>query len=405
MRKRDSAQRRLSALRGLVGSLDFGQPWSNSTPPGVNDVEEEGCFWACAEPMIDESPKGTVNAVRYADRIRPGGSVDNGVSLLDGQMEAREMGEPSIIVTESNDDIPEKPVERERSRSDAGLTTKEPIMLARRRNTEVSQDHGWPEARSSDTPARLNPARKASTTPSLRARRSALSNTPEPPRPASRQRQETFQVATAGYSKSLAMAPPSPSLPGTTWRSSLSSEAVYVQIVQQYGPLEAKRQEVLWEMSDTEHSFVKSMRTVLRLFAIPLKTPQGKWIEGIPDPITDLFDNLETVAHAHGILSATQRDQRRKTERVDVGAFVGMFKSWVTRLNHHEAYLLRFEGVVKLVEENVRDKESVFGEFVRMQMKEEVLGSMSLGSMLLKPVQRLTKYPLFLKVGLVFESN
>lgn len=65
----------------------------------------------------------------------------------------------------------------------------------------------------------------------------------------------------------------------------------------------------------------------------------------------------------------------------------------------HEWYLHRFKAVVQLVEDNVRDSQSVFGEFVRMQMKEEVLGSMSLGSLLLKPVQRLTKYPLFLKVS------
>lgn len=152
-------------------------------------------------------------------------------------------------------------------------------------------------------------------------------------------------------------------------------------------------------MCETEQAFVKSMRTVLRLFAIPLKTPQGKWIEGIPERITELFDLLECVAHAHGVLCASQRDMRRRTEVLDVKTFIHAFREWVPKLHTHEWYLLRFEAVVQLVEDNVRDKDSVFGEFVRMQMKEEVLGSMSLGSMLLKPVQRLTKYPLFLRVS------
>ena len=144
------------------------------------------------------------------------------------------------------------------------------------------------------------------------------------------------------------------------------------------------------------------MRTVLRLFAIPLKTPQGKWIDGIPHNITVLFYSLECVAHAHGIIAAAQRDMRRKSETMDTLSFIAMFRSWVSRLEVHEWYLLRFESVVQLVEDNVRDPASVFGEFVRMQMKNEVLGSMSLGSMLLKPVQRLTKYPLFLKVCFLF---
>lgn len=208
-------------------------------------------------------------------------------------------------------------------------------------------------------------------------------------------------MASSGYNKSLE-APLSPGVsasPTATWRSSLSSDDVYHRVMGLHGKLEVKRQEVMWEMCETEQAFVKSMRTVLRLFAIPLKTPQGKWIDGIPQKITELFDSLECVAHAHGIIAAAQRDLRRRTEVLDTASFTMMFKAWVDRLEVHEAYLVSFEPVVQLVEENVRDPQSVFGEFVRMQMKDEVLGSMGLGSMLLKPVQRLTKYPLFLKVG------
>ena len=114
----------------------------------------------------------------------------------------------------------------------------------------------------------------------------------------------------------------------------------------------------------------------------------------------DLFDVLEQVTHAHGILLTLERDARRKHEVLDVYVFVKILKTWVHRLEIYEEYLIRFETVVQQVEDNVRDPDSVFGEFVRMQTKDEVMGSMSLGSMLLKPVQRLTKYPLFIKVCL-----
>lgn len=209
-----------------------------------------------------------------------------------------------------------------------------------------------------------------------------------------------FDVASSGYSKSLEPASPTHSLtPNMTWRSSLSSDSVHQRLLQLQGPAEIKRQEIIWEMCETEQAFVKSMRTVLRLFAIPLKTPQGKWIQGIPERITKLFDLLECITHAHEIAAANQRDMKRRAEVVDTERFIASFKDWVPRLEVHERYLLRFEKVVQLVGDNVRDQDSVFGEFVRMQMKEEVLGSMSLGSMLLKPVQRLTKYPLFLRVS------
>ena len=370
--KRDSAQRRLSALRGLVANLDFNQHWSISE----NIEQEEGeVFWACGGPEFEEKEE-----VVECDDL-PQENVPS-------EVPQRSTPAPDTL----NKSIPPLPPRK------------------------VSQDHGWPSPprKNSDvletTPIRQAslPRRPVSTPPrrpKLLGKSSSelLTRTPEPPRP-SKQRMENYGVASSGYNKSLEQ-PQSPSdISPTTWRSSLSTDLTFQELLQAQGKLEVKRQEVMWEMCETEQSFVKSMRTVLRLFAIPLKTPQGKWIDGIPHNITVLFDSLECVAHAHGIIAAAQRDMRRKSETMDTLSFISMFRSWVSRLEVHEWYLLRFESVVQLVEDNVRDPASVFGEFVRMQMKDEVLGSMSLGSMLLKPVQRLTKYPLFLKVRLTPDS-
>jgi hypothetical protein len=377
--KRDSAQRRLSALRGLVANLDFNQHWSISEK-GEQEQEEGEVFWACGGPELDEKEDEEI--------------VDSPPVPPKNEFGPLDLSQKSVFVpgTPKRNDPPTPP-------------------------RRVSQDHGWPSPprKNSDvldsTPIRQAslPRRPVSTPPrrpKLLGKSSSelLSRTPEPPRP-SKQRMETYGVATSGYNKSLEQ-PQSPSdTSPTTWRSSLSTDLTFQELLQAQGKLEVKRQEVMWEMCETEQSFVKSMRTVLRLFAIPLKTPQGKWIDGIPHNITVLFDSLECVAHAHGIIAAAQRDMRRKSETMDTLSFIAMFRSWVSRLEVHEWYLLRFESVVQLVEDNVRDPASVFGEFVRMQMKDEVLGSMSLGSMLLKPVQRLTKYPLFLKVCFQFRFS
>lgn len=364
IRKRDSAQRRLSALRGLVGNLDFNQPWSLSEQP---EEPEGGFFWACTEPFQAKEP-----------RLEP-------------------IAEPSTPLV--HDVSPERPrVQRNRESGPSHYSLDQP--------TSSPPVPELPPDRFDVTPLRQNSlSRKPSSTPPRRPRQfrsssDLISRTPDPPRPTSRQRKEVFDVASSGYSKCIEPASPSqPTTPTLNWRSSLSSDDIYVRVLQSAGASEIKRQEIIWEMCETEQAFVKSMKTVLRLFAIPLKTPQGKWIQGIPDRITELFDLLECVAHAHGVVAATQREMRRRHEVLDVRAFIAAVKEWVPRLDVHEWYLLRFEAVVQLVEDNVRDKDSVFGEFVRMQMKEEVLGSMSLGSMLLKPVQRLTKYPLFLRVS------
>ncbi|KAK8846782.1 hypothetical protein IAR55_005870 [Kwoniella newhampshirensis] len=411
-RKRDSAQRRLSALRGLVANLDFNQPWSlsektleeenNIFSPGpsfkLTDETQEsqgGFFWAC-------------------------GSQEDECRVSD-----ESITESFVMSSSSEDDCLASPAQP--------ISTPLPYVRTDRprgaNEPDIAETHGWPEAKpnfaspelsspkyTSEYPfpraVEVTPLRRTnsasrnkqpSLTPprrprQLRSSSELLSRTPEPPRPASRARREVFDVASSGYSKCLEpVSPVLPATPTSTWRSSLSSDATYSRLMQTQGPIEVKRQEIIWEMCETEHAFIKSMRTVLRLFAIPLKTPQGEWISGIPGKITDLFDSLESITHAHGVISAAERDMRRRSETIDVGAFVSTFKGWVSMLHVHERYLLRFEAVVQLVEDNVRDPDSVFGEFVRMQMKEEVLGSMSLGSMLLKPVQRLTKYPLFLK--------
>ena len=296
-RKRDSAQRRLSALRGLVANLDFNQPWSTIEP----DTSNGGCFWACGDPQ--ESDESVTEA------------------FLSSEEEL--VASPAAPISMPMPLVHDAPSDRPRSR--------------RKSNTSVLQDHGWDspkvEVELDATPVRNgSTSRKPNITPPRRPRQfrssSELHRTPEPPRPASRQRKEVFEVASSGYSKCHEPASPVlPTTPTPTWRNSLSSDDIYSQLLQTHGPLEIKRQEVMWVLSQTELVLVKSMRTVLRLFAIPLKTPQGKWIDGIPERITELFDSLERVAHTHGIISAAQRDMRRRGEVLDVGAFGAMFKA------------------------------------------------------------------------------
>lgn len=377
-RKRDSTQRRLSALRGLVASLDFNQHWAVSEQPETlcDEGEEESDVWA------QRGLYGTYTSDRWESTSQP--SLSPSMSLV-------------------HDVPPTRPrCRRGRDQSFSGssggnLTSPErrvpDICVRRDEDTSLRQisHSSLSRAVSSPTLRRLfQPRGLTDSTTSL----------PDPPRPVYRHRREIFDVAYSGYSRCFDPGSPvTPNTPTCTWRSALPDEEAYSRILQACGAAEVKRQEIMWEMCETEESFVKSMRTVLRLFAIPLQTPQHGWIHGIPGRITQLFDALQFIVEAHEIIHAEQCEMRERSQVLDVGTFVTLFQRWAPRLAVHETYLIRFEGAVHLVENNVRDKDSVFGEFVRMQMKEEVLGSMSLSSMLLKPVQRLTKYPLFLRVS------
>lgn len=73
------------------------------------------------------------------------------------------------------------------------------------------------------------------------------------------------------------------------------------------------------------------------------------------------------------------------------------FLPFVVRLEIHQPYLVRFEAVTKMIDDMTADPASDFGEFVRMQSALPECKGLSLGSYLLKPVQRLMKYTLFFK--------
>ncbi|WVR04469.1 hypothetical protein IAU60_001472 [Kwoniella sp. DSM 27419] len=403
-RRRDSAQRRLSALRGLVANLDFNQPWSvtEATPktypeelllsPDAVEADTGAFGWAyCGEQSESDTASSTDESLGLAASSSDEalGSPIRSASLPHIREEQSQRSFDLEPVEEHGWPAPKPPVQQISQFFPTNVLDSDIARAQIAHITPVRRNSGSMKQPSSTPPRRPR---------QFRASSELLSRTPEPPRPGIRARREVFDVASSGYSKCIEpVSSQVPVTPTTTWRSYLTSDDVYARLMQEHGPMEITRQEIIWELCETEQAFVKSMRTVLRLFATPLKTPQGNWIDGIPDTITDLFDSLEGIAHTHGIVSAAERDMRRKSDVLEVGAFVTLLKSWVHRLETHEWYLLKFESVVALVEENVRDPDSVFGEFVRMQMKEEIMGSMGLGSMLLKPVQRLTKYPLFFK--------
>lgn len=183
-----------------------------------------------------------------------------------------------------------------------------------------------------------------------------------------------------------------------TWRSS-SSPDEYEALLNEYGPVEIRRQEVIWELCETELTFVDGMRRVIDIFASPLRTPHGTWIDGVPTIVAKLLDWLEDIVNLHAEIAAMAERYRVRQTHADglVLRIADAFLKFVPRLEVHQAYLVRFSSVMTSIEDMTCDLESDFGEFVRMQTSLPECGHMNLPSFLLKPVQRLMKYPLFYK--------
>lgn len=182
-----------------------------------------------------------------------------------------------------------------------------------------------------------------------------------------------------------------------SWRSTLPDH-VFASLAKSYGRDEFLRQEVIHELYKTEDSFVSGLKGVVRVFSQPLRTSNGRWISGVPTTISRLLDWLDDIVYLHSQLTAALQDCRYAQGHL-VYRLAEVILEFIPRLEVHLPYLVRFDAVTHTINDMLVKSDSDFGEFVRMQQALPECGSMSLTSFLLKPVQRLMKYPLFFKVS------
>ena len=187
-----------------------------------------------------------------------------------------------------------------------------------------------------------------------------------------------------------------------TWRNSLGQDA-YASLNSYITLTELRRQEVIWELCRTEEAFVNGLHGVIRVFCDPLCMPGGEWIPGIPAQITDLFDWLADIAALHSTI-ASNMARYAASQGPLVMHIAQPFLATLTKLEVHQAYLIAFEGVNETIKRLVDDKSSELGEFIRIQQRLPDCGAMTLSSFLLKPVQRLMKFPLFFGVSAVLRA-
>ncbi|KIM87825.1 hypothetical protein PILCRDRAFT_85662 [Piloderma croceum F 1598] len=180
------------------------------------------------------------------------------------------------------------------------------------------------------------------------------------------------------------------------WRSSIPPSA-YRSLLEQRGEIEMQRQEVIWELCETEDVFVSHLHSVVRLFVQPLRAQNSKtWITGVPTDVARLFDWLEDIVNLHSqiltALHATRKGRYCTVERV-----AESLKAFVPRLEIYQPYLVRLEDIAALIERLMDDERSDFGEFVTLQQNSTECHGWSLERFLIEPVNRLAQYPEFFR--------
>ncbi|EGG09184.1 uncharacterized protein MELLADRAFT_104509 [Melampsora larici-populina 98AG31] len=189
-----------------------------------------------------------------------------------------------------------------------------------------------------------------------------------------------------------------------TWKEEVAKED-YLNLLSLYGPQEMKRQEVIYELMETERRYVSQVSKLMRLVYKSEEIEHESIFEVLPIEIKLIFEELKKILRIHeaDVNLSSLRSKSKVKENVA--------KDWLKIINRfkvYETFLIKFEKSIQSIEE-LKKLDSDHRYWIGLKRIErletddlrfgqsEVFNGLSLTSFLLKPVQRLMKYPLFFK--------
>ncbi|TDL16312.1 hypothetical protein BD410DRAFT_844516 [Rickenella mellea] len=183
----------------------------------------------------------------------------------------------------------------------------------------------------------------------------------------------------------------------SSWRATVPP-LTYTTLLERHGVLEMRRQQVIWELSESEEFFLSDMRFALSHFVQPLLSPDRNWMPGVPTDVSRFFDWLDDIFQLHSQISSSLQHARASQYPL-VLRVADCLRTFVSRFEVYQPYLVRLQEVTKSIDSVLEDSHSDFGEFIRMQSASERCEGNSFVSYLKLPLQRLVKYSdLFKKI-------
>lgn len=184
----------------------------------------------------------------------------------------------------------------------------------------------------------------------------------------------------------------------SSWKRTLSQSA-YAALLERHGQLEMQRQEIIWELCESEQAFLKNLRTALGVYVHPLLSKNRTWVSGLPNHISRLFDWLDDIYQLHTqISSALQR--ARSSQYPIVLHIAETLRSCVPKLEVYQPYVARLDEVVEEIEAMIKNPKNELGEFFRIQSVNEDHEGMVFSSFLWLPLTRLGRYLKYFNVSL-----
>ncbi|XP_056400794.1 pleckstrin homology domain-containing family G member 5 isoform X2 [Hyla sarda] len=160
------------------------------------------------------------------------------------------------------------------------------------------------------------------------------------------------------------------------------------------------QQEAIWELIHTEATYIKKLKVITDLFLCCLLNLQESGLLCEVEP-EKLFSNVQEIIQLHrtlwGNVMAPVLDKTRKSKSLlNPVDFQKGFKMFEALFKPYIRYCMEEEGCMEYMRNLHRDNE-LFRAYVTWAEKHKQCNRLKLSDMLVKPHQRLTKYPLLLK--------
>ncbi|XP_036600228.1 pleckstrin homology domain-containing family G member 5 isoform X1 [Trichosurus vulpecula] len=160
------------------------------------------------------------------------------------------------------------------------------------------------------------------------------------------------------------------------------------------------QQEAVWELLHTEASYIKKLRVITDLFMCCLLNLQESGLLCEVD-VERLFSNIQEIIQLHqGLWSSVMAPMLDKTRcsraLLQPADLLKGFKMFGSLFKPYIRYCMEEEGCMEYMRSLLRDSD-LFRVYVTWAEKHQQCQRLKLSDMLVKPHQRLTKYPLLLK--------
>ena len=176
----------------------------------------------------------------------------------------------------------------------------------------------------------------------------------------------------------------------STWRDTLSQSA-FASLCEKHGKTEMQRQEVIWELCESEQVLVKQLHTALQVYVHPLLGKDRTWMNGLPTVITRFLDWLDDIFQLHSQIHSALH-QMRSAQYPLMTRVAETLRPFMPRLEVYQPYVARLDEVLSTIENLIRDNSSDLGEFVRIQNASPAASGMDMSSYLRLPTKRLGVY-------------